>query len=248
MQAQFESIFKELGAAAAADESSNPSAGAPPPASSSSFQDNIRRTMERMQASGDSATAAATADSNAEDDFMAELLKQMQGGGAGAGLGGEGGEEEFSKMLLGMMEQLTNKEILYEPMKELHDKFPEWLERNKDKTSAEDLKRYEEQQRLVSEMVVKFEEPTYLDSNAADREYIVDRMQKVSLQICPDYIPNIVLTPNRCKLRAPRLLIWWVICPLHRRRLVHQTQKPVRHNSDYQCQNAIWTIDRSAIA
>ncbi|KAH8840366.1 hypothetical protein MCOR27_001242 [Pyricularia oryzae] len=179
MQAQFESIFKELGAAAAADESSNPSAGAPPPASSSSFQDNIRRTMERMQASGDSATAAATADSNAEDDFMAELLKQMQGGGAGAGLGGEGGEEEFSKMLLGMMEQLTNKEILYEPMKELHDKFPEWLERNKDKTSAEDLKRYEEQQRLVSEMVVKFEEPTYLDSNAADREYIVDRMQKM---------------------------------------------------------------------
>lgn len=179
MQAQFESMFKELGAAAAADESPAPAAGGPPPAGSSSFQDNIRKTMERMQASGESATAAATADSNSEDDFMAELLKQMQAGGAGAGLGGEGGEEEFSKMLLGMMEQLTNKEILYEPMKELHDKFPEWLEKNKEKTPAEDLKRYEQQQQLVSDMVVKFEEPTYSDSNATDREYIVDRMQKM---------------------------------------------------------------------
>jgi len=33
-------------------------------------------------------------------------------------------------MLLGMMEQLTNKDILYEPMKELDDKFPDWMEKN----------------------------------------------------------------------------------------------------------------------
>ncbi len=31
-------------------------------------------------------------------------------------------------------------------------------------------------------MVSKFEEPAYSDANAKDREYIVDRMQKVS---CP---------------------------------------------------------------
>lgn len=126
-----------------------------------------------MQASGDQATAAAAAEGS--DDFMAELLKQMQAGGLDA----EGSEEDFSKMLLGMMEQLTNKEILYEPMKELNEKFPGWLENNKDKTSKEDLKRYDEQQALVKEIVAKFEEPTYSDANPADREYIVDRMQKV---------------------------------------------------------------------
>lgn len=139
-----------------------------------SFQETIKRTMERMQNSGDQATAAAT--SGSEDDFMSEILKQLSSGDMNA----EGSEEEFSKMLMGMMEQLTNKEILYEPMKELSEKFPQWLEKNRATTPAEDLKRYEDQRTLATEIIAKFEESTYADSNAADREYIVERMQKVS--------------------------------------------------------------------
>ncbi|GKT91086.1 pex19 family protein [Colletotrichum tofieldiae] len=135
--------------------------------------------MERMQASGQQATAAAAESST--EDFLAEMMKQL---GEGNMEGGGGNEEEFSKMLMGMMEQLTNKEILYEPMKELNDKFPEWFEKNREKTPAEDLKRYEEQQALVKEIVAKFEEKTYADSNAADREYIVDRMQKATDASC----------------------------------------------------------------
>lgn len=180
---QFESMFKELGVAApsASDAPVAPRNDPSQPATDASsaeasFQQTIQRTMERMQASGAQATSAATADAQAPDDFMAEMLRQLQSGG----LDGEGGDEEFSKMLLGVMEQLTNKEILYEPMKELSDKFPAWIEKNKDTTSKEDLKRYEEQQRLASEIVSKFEESAYSDSNAADREYIVDRMQSVS--------------------------------------------------------------------
>lgn len=199
MQAQFESIFKELGAAASASAEQAGPAQPPPPAPSggssstaanaeTSFQETIRRTIERMQASGEQATAAAAAEGS--DDFLAELLKQMQ---SGAGLDGEGNEEEFSKILMGMMEQLTNKEILYEPMKELHEKFPEWLEKNRDKVSKEDLKRYEEQQTLVKEIVLKFEEATYSDSNTAHREYIVDRMQKVSWA-CPPRLALPLLT------------------------------------------------------
>ncbi|KUI58587.1 Peroxisomal biogenesis factor 19 [Cytospora mali] len=188
MQAQFESIFKELGAAAAATGEAPPSTSAAPAAEAprdakassstgadASFQETIRRTMERMQASGEQATAAAQ--SEGSDDFMAELLKQMQAGGMEGGL--EGSEEEFSKMLMGMMEQLTNKDILYEPMKELNDKFPDWMAKNKDKISEEDRKRYELQEVFAREIVAKFEESTYADSNAADREYIVDRMQKM---------------------------------------------------------------------
>jgi peroxin-19 len=194
MQAQFEAMMKELSGAAALGEAAN----APPPAQSKaepkksqpssskagstsaskeSFEDTIKRTMERMQASGDQATAAAAADDT--DDFLAEMIKQMQAGA----MDGEGSEEDFSKMLLGMMEQLTNKEILYEPMKELDDKFPAWMEANKAKVSKEDLKRYEEQQTVVAEIVKKFEEKTYTDENVKDREYIVERMQKVCISI-----------------------------------------------------------------
>jgi len=143
--------------------------------------------MERMQTSGDQATAAAEAEGAG---LLEELMKQMQADG------GEGGEEEFSKMLLGMMEQLTNKEILYEPMKELSQKFPDWLETNKSKTPADDLERYEEQEKLAKEIVAKFEEPTYSDSNAADREYIVDRMQKVG----PFPPPRLLLIMNKLEL------------------------------------------------
>lgn len=184
MQAQFEDMFKKMNEAAEeatlGDEAGKSTEGnakstPAPRVNDASFQDTIRRTMERMQNSGDQATAAAT--SAGENDFMSEMLKQLSSGE----LGGEGGDEEFSKMLMGMMEQLTNKEILYEPMKELHEKFPAWLEKNRASTPADDLKRYDLQQKLVNEIVAKFEERTYSDSNAADREYIVDRMQKVRI-------------------------------------------------------------------
>jgi len=146
---------------------------APGSASEETFQETIKKTMERMQASGDQATAAAAEDNS--DDLLAEMMKAM---GAG-GMDGEGSEEDFSKMLLGMMEQLTNKEILYEPMKELDDKYPAWLEKNSASVPADDLKRYKEQQVFVREIVARFEQKTYKDENASDREYIVERMQKV---------------------------------------------------------------------
>ena len=138
-----------------------------------SFRETIRKTMERMQASGDQAAAAAKKQDS--DDMLAQMLKEMQDGG----LEGAGDDEGFNKMLLGMMEQLTNKEILYEPMKELHDKFPRWMTENRSSTSADDLRRYDEQQRLVGEIVKRFEETSYSDSHASDREFVVERMQQV---------------------------------------------------------------------
>ena len=234
MQAQFESIFKELGAAASESAEQPSAAPAPAPAgpggssstpanAEASFQETIKRTMERMQAGGDQATAAAAAEGS--DDFMAELLKQMQSGG---GLDGEGNEEEFSKMLMGMMEQLTNKEILYEPMKELNEKFPGWMETNRDKVSEEDLKKYEEQQTLVKEIVLKFEEPTFSDSNATDREYVIERMQKVS-QTDP---LSRWLGPNhsdRCKLLDHRRQTSSGTCPQPRMRSACRMSRAIRN-------------------
>ena len=56
-----------------------------------------------------------------------------------------------------------------------------WIEENKTKVDKDDLKRYEEQQTLVREIVGRFERKGYSDDNAQDREYIVERMQKESL-------------------------------------------------------------------
>ncbi|KAH7389366.1 Pex19 protein family-domain-containing protein [Phaeosphaeria sp. MPI-PUGE-AT-0046c] len=183
---QFEDIMKEMSQEIGA----NPLAADPPPATGSgkakqeaspesaakaekNFQDTIKKTMERMQNSGDAAGAAAA--SSSQDDMLAQMLAAMGEGG----MGGEGNDEDFSKILMGMMEQLTNREILYEPMKELNDKFPKWMEENSTKVAADDLKRYQEQQIMVKEITERFERKGYSDDNAGDREYIVERMQKM---------------------------------------------------------------------
>lgn len=138
-----------------------------------SFQDTIQRTLERMQESGDKATAATN--EGGDGDLLEQLLKAMDGAG------GAGGENmDINQMFMGMMEQLSNKEMLYEPMKELHTKFGPWLQENRDKVSADELERYETQARLVGEIVSKFDEPDFSDDKPECRSYIWERMQAVS--------------------------------------------------------------------
>ncbi|KAK0347664.1 Peroxisome chaperone and import receptor [Friedmanniomyces endolithicus] len=149
------------------------------------FNDTIRKTMARMQNSDSTASAEATAPAGAqsEEDMLAQMLRELQASSSGeGGEGGVGGQGDFNSLLMSMMTQLTNKEILYEPMKELHDKFPGWMakqEGGKEKVGKEDMARYVEQQRLVGEIVARFETKGYRDENEGDREYIVERMQKM---------------------------------------------------------------------
>ena len=176
MVRDIEAMMQELGVAADTSPATGTQNGTPnavpPPGVETPFQKTIWEAMERIQTSGEQAPPAVPKDS---DDLLAQMLKEMQGGDSGAA----GSEEEFSKMLMGMMEHLTNKDILYDPMKELHDKFPQWMDRNRGKLSADDLQRYETQQRLVKDIVLRFEQKTYTDANVEDREYIVERMQQV---------------------------------------------------------------------
>ena len=193
MQKKFEDMMQELiaaGAAPSAEEAAehvrNASDSMPQEHSkegkkeAENFQDTIRKTMERMQASGDAATAASTSGATgggAEDELLAQMMRELGGSGGGEGAN----EEDFNKMLLSMMSQLTNKEILYEPMKELDDKFPAWLEKHRKEgdVGKEEMARYEEQAVLVREIVGRFEREGYRDEDEGDREYIVERMQKV---------------------------------------------------------------------
>ncbi|KAJ5582411.1 Pex19 protein [Penicillium sp. DV-2018c] len=153
-------------------EKASASASAEGPAES--FNDAIKRTMGRMKESGDKATAASTED-DLSDDMLAQLLKAVE---AGAGAGEDG---DLSKIFMGMMEQLSNKEMLYEPMKELDGKFGPWIEKNKGsgKVGVEDMERFETQARLVKQIVQKFEEKSFSDDDPKCREYIWERMQEM---------------------------------------------------------------------
>ncbi|KAL4773812.1 Pex19 protein [Aspergillus nidulans var. acristatus] len=148
-------------------------AGSEAGAGPESFNDTIQRTINRMKESGDKATAAASEDN--ADDLIAQLLKAMEAGGDGSG----GDEGDLTKIFMGMMEQLSNKDMLYEPMKELDTKFGPWLKENKGKgkVSDADMERYEKQAQLVGEIVRKFEEPGYTDEDPGCREYVWEKMQ-----------------------------------------------------------------------
>jgi peroxin-19 len=179
MQGQFEKLAKELNEAMVTPDATGAAASTAgtkaTTADAANFQERIKATMERMKSSNAEVDAGlADADS---DDFLAEMLKNMGGTG-------EGGEEDFSTMLVNMMEQLTSKEILYEPMKELYEKYPEWIRKNEATESKEDMARYREQFSIVKEIVLKFDEPGYKDENESCREYIVERMQKVIFLPC----------------------------------------------------------------
>ncbi|KAL2222946.1 peroxisomal membrane protein receptor Pex19 [Thermoascus aurantiacus ATCC 26904] len=158
--------------------------------SDDAFQDAIRRTMERMKESGDRATAAATeGHGDVPEDLLAQLLKAIDAGAAASG-----DDFDLNKMFMGMMEQLSNKDMLYEPIKELHTKFGPWLAENKGtgKYSAEDMARYETQARVVGEIVAKFEEEGYSDDKPECRAYIWEKMQEMQSAGSPpeDLIAN----------------------------------------------------------
>ncbi|KAL8693672.1 MAG: hypothetical protein Q9218_001529 [Villophora microphyllina] len=180
MQKEIEAVLHELGSTIDPTSMSQRQKGGKsheilPTTTEESFQDAILQTMQRMHISGEKANAAVTSD-GASDDTLANMLKEMQSDASK----GSAGEEEFSQMLMTMMENLTNKDILYDPMKELNDKFPSWMLTNKAGVKKEDLIRFEKQQRLAAEIVEKFEDSTYSDTNATDRHYIVERMHEVT--------------------------------------------------------------------
>lgn len=71
-------------------------------------------------------------------DEIPDLDNLFAGLGGGDGPTGGGAGFNSDHFMEGMMEQLLSKELMYEPMKQVTDKFPEWLASKKDTLSAEE--------------------------------------------------------------------------------------------------------------
>ncbi|KAF8952434.1 Peroxisome chaperone and import receptor [Haplosporangium bisporale] len=162
LQKSFEEMFKGLGVDGKAPVEAPASTAAP----GESFQDRIAKTMGKLKESSDEVDAKVAEDS--EEALMAEMMKQMEGMA-------EGGD--FQNVLEGMMEQLMSKDILYEPMFDLQQKYPQWLKDNKDKISESEYARYEKQYGFVNEIVAFFDKPDFDDKNETQNKSIIDLMQ-----------------------------------------------------------------------
>lgn len=74
-----------------------------------------------------------------EMDMLQSMMADLQR------LSGEGGDldEMFSnpdQLVEGMMSELLSKDLMYEPVKQVAEAFPAWLDENKDKLPEEELK------------------------------------------------------------------------------------------------------------
>lgn len=129
------------------------------------FQESIEANLQRMRESESTANEASEPDGSESDAFMAEMMKQFQDSA--------GGDGDFSKVLEGMMAQLMSKEILYEPLLELHQKYPGWISEHPEDSKIDN---YKEQAKLVKQIIEKFEDRDYRDEDAQKKEEVMELM------------------------------------------------------------------------
>jgi peroxin-19 len=130
------------------------------------------------------------------NDFAATITQTIQGLNQGAeGLqnpfseqdvmnlfGGQGDQNAFLPFMQGMMQSLLSKDVLYPSLKDILDKFPDWLEKNKDTLSKEDADRYDSQKKLMQEVCGELESEKETDSDEQKKERfekVLGLMQKV---------------------------------------------------------------------
>ncbi|KAI0691483.1 Pex19 protein [Cytidiella melzeri] len=130
-----------------------------------SFQASIRKAMDKLKESDSSLQTDAASGGDPLDTLLSQL-----------GEGGEETEEQIQGLLESMMAQLMSKEVLYEPLKELNEKFPAYMRDNAEKLSAEDKQRHESQSRIVTEVLAIYDDPKYDPDNQEQGVKVVTLM------------------------------------------------------------------------
>lgn len=132
------------------------------------FDNVMKETMERLKKSGDNIDEQLKNDPSGAnpEDMLTQLL---------AGLGnGEGGDGDFdmSKLLADMLEQLSSKDVLYEPIKDLNDKFPEYLKEKKGQIPDDEHEKYQQQYEVTNQILAVFDAADYDSENLEKREQV----------------------------------------------------------------------------
>ncbi|KAI3402298.2 PEX19 [Candida oxycetoniae] len=132
------------------------------------FEYVMKETMERLRKSGEDIDSKIKNDSlgTNPEDILTQLLAGMGDNALG------GGDMDMSKLLVDMLEQLSSKEVLYEPIKDLNQKFPQYLEENKEKLEKSKLDNYNKQYEITIDILKVFESNDYSDSNQQQRDRV----------------------------------------------------------------------------
>lgn len=84
-----------------------------------------------------------------------------------------------------MMQGLLSKEVLGPSLEDFVQRLPSFIEENKDKISKEDIERYENQKKLMEEVLSELKKENDTDSSEVKKERftkVLALMQKVMLR------------------------------------------------------------------
>lgn len=88
-----------------------------------------------------------------EKQFMRETLDALKATGLDEDVDGQNDQGSISSALVdGIMRQLLSKDILYQPMKEIGERYPPWLEANKDSLDPEEYSQYGRQYQYIGKI------------------------------------------------------------------------------------------------
>lgn len=137
------------------------------------FKDVVSKTLERLKENGPKVDHNI-AQEQGQQDVLTQMLSELANGNPESGGAGEDGVDDA---ILAMLNQMSSKQVLYEPMREMHTEFAKWLDANGSKTKKEDLDKYHRQFGLVAHIVQVFEKPTYRDDH--DRQEITQLLDQL---------------------------------------------------------------------
>ncbi|KAF8412985.1 hypothetical protein HHK36_000957 [Tetracentron sinense] len=101
------------------------------------------QTREAVRGLESSTGAKTSGDDFVKDEMMEDFVKQFEELAGG---------QDMESIVETMMQQLLSKEILYEPMKEIGERYPKWLEEHGTGLSKEEYDRYSRQYELIKEL------------------------------------------------------------------------------------------------
>ncbi|CAN6471862.1 unnamed protein product [Victoria cruziana] len=123
-----------------------------------------QQTREAVKGLEFAESTGSLPDDAPDEQMMENLVKQFEE---------LAGSQDMETIVETMMHQLLSKEILHEPMKEIGERYPKWLEEHKSELSTEEYQRYSDQHLLIKRLIVVYEnEPDNFNK-------IVEIMQKM---------------------------------------------------------------------
>jgi len=102
--------------------------------------------------------------SGSDDAMVEDWIKQFED---------LAGSKDLESIVDTMMQQLLSKDILHEPMKEIGERYPKWLEEHESTLNKEDYERYSRQYELIKELNLVYEN----EPNSSTK--IMEIMQKM---------------------------------------------------------------------